>query len=266
MPDRVSTTANLKEVSLMPSTIETIDKALFEWLNDELNIFSTTNKGFNKVPVLWAGSERARQIKGDKDIRDSNGVLTLPLITLSRESIVKDSNFKGVAWAHIPNRGDAKGGALTVARTIGQVKTANLKNSHSFRKHKDYNFPSSKELTVYNNITMPVPTYITLMYDIKIRAEYQQQINEILTPFITRTGQIDNFFINQDGHKFEGFIQGNFGQANNITSMSDDERRYETSIQTKILGYLLGSGPNEERPKITTRENLVTLIQVQEVE
>tara|TARA_R110000823_G_scaffold121144_5_gene246111 strand:- start:561 stop:875 length:315 start_codon:yes stop_codon:yes gene_type:complete len=104
------------------------------------------------------------------------------------------------------------------------------------------------------------------MYDIKIRAEYQQQINEILTPFITRTGQIDNFFINQDGHKFEGFIQGNFGQANNITSMSDDERRYETSIQTKILGYLLGSGPNEERPKITTRENLVTLIQVQEVE
>ena len=48
--------------------------------------------------------------------------------------------------------------------------------------------------------------------------------------------------------------------------MSNDERRYETSIQIKILGYLLGSGPNEERPKITTRENLVTLIQVLEVE
>jgi|TARA_R110000823_G_scaffold66704_3_gene155914 hypothetical protein len=266
MPDKVSTNASLKEVSLMPSTIETIDRALFEWLDAKLNIFSTTNKGWGKVPVVWAGAERSHQIKNDKELRDSNGVLKFPLITLSRESIIKDSNFKGVAWAHIPNKNDAKGGALTVAKTIGQVKTADLKNSHSFRQHKDYNFPSSKDLTVYNIISMPVPTYITLMYDIKIRAEYQQQINEILTPFITNTGQIDNFFINQDGHKFEGFIQGNFGQANNITSMSNDERRYETSIQIKILGYLLGSGPNEERPKITTRENLVTLIQVLEVE
>jgi len=109
-----------------------------------------------------------------------------------------------------------------------------------------------------------MPTYITLMYEIKIRAEYQQQINEILTPFIVKTGQIDNFFIKHEGHKFEGFIQGDFGQANNITSMTDNEREYGTSIRAKILGYLLGSGPNEERPKIAIRENAVTLVQIRE--
>ena len=266
MPDKVSTNANLREISLMPSTIETIDKALFEWIDEELNIFATTNKGWNKVPVVWAGSERAHQIKSDKDLRDSSGVLKFPMITLSRESIAKDSNFKGVAWAHLPPTADSKGGAITVARTIGQVKTADFKNSYSYRQYKDYNFPSKENLTVYNTMTMPMPTYITLLYDIKIRAEYQQQINEILTPFITYTGQIDNFFIKQDGHRFEGFIQGSFGQGNNITSMSDEERKYETAIQAKILGYLLGSGPNEERPKIAIRENLVTLVQVSEVE
>ena len=111
---------------------------------------------------------------------------------------------------------------------------------------------------------MPTPTYISLMYSIQIRAEYQQQINEILTPFIVNTGQIDNFFINNEGHKFEGFIQGDFGQANNIVNMSTNERTYQTTIQAKILGYLLGSGPNEERPKISIRENAVTLIQVRE--
>ena len=111
---------------------------------------------------------------------------------------------------------------------------------------------------------MPVPTYITLMYNINIRTQYQQQANEILNPFVTKTGQIDNFFIRQDGHKFEGFIQGNFGLSNNVTSMANNERTYETTIQAKILGYLLGSGVNEERPKITIRENAVTVVQSRE--
>ena len=256
--------AELREISIMPSTLETIDRALFKWLDEELNIFSTTNKGWNKVPVIWAGSERAHQLKGDKDVRDSSGVLKLPMITVSRESVVKDPNSKGVAWAHIPNKNDAKGGAITTARRIGQMKTANFKNAFSYREFKDYNFPTNKKLTVYETITMPTPTYINLMYDIKIRAQYQQQVNEILTPFIVKTGQIDNFFMEYDNHKFEGFIQGNFGQGNNIASMSDNERTYQTSISAKILGYLIGEGSNEERPKITIRENAVTLVQMRE--
>tara|TARA_R110000824_G_scaffold120245_3_gene275328 strand:+ start:390 stop:1259 length:870 start_codon:yes stop_codon:yes gene_type:complete len=256
--------AELKEVSFMPSTLETIDRALFKWLDEELDISSTTNKGWNKVPVIWAGSERAHQLKRDKDVRDSSGVLKLPMITVSRESVVKDPNSKGVAWAHIPNKNDAKGGAITTARRIGQMKTANFKNAFSYREFKDYNFPTNKRLTVYETVTMPTPTYINLMYDIKIRAQYQQQINEILTPFIVKTGQIDNFFMEYDSHRFEGFIQGNFGQGNNIASMSDNERTYQTTISAKILGYLIGEGSNDERPKITIRENAVTLVQMRE--
>ena len=259
LSDKKRPDAELKEISIMPSTLETIDVALFKWLDEELGIFATTNKGWKKVPVVWAGSERSHQIKKEKDIRDSTGTIKLPIITVSRQSVVKDSNFKGIAWAHIPPVPDAKGGAITVSRRIGQVKTANFKNAFAYRQFEDYNRPNNKNLTVYETITMPTPTYVSLMYDIKIRAEYQQQINEILTPFIVKTGQIDNFFINNEGHKFEGFIQGDFGQGNNITNMSESERTYETSVQAKILGYLLGSGPNEERPKFTVRENAAML-------
>ena len=60
--------AELKEITVMPSTLETIDRALFEWLSEELDIFATTNKGWNKVPVIWAGSERSHQIKKDKEL------------------------------------------------------------------------------------------------------------------------------------------------------------------------------------------------------
>ena len=37
-------TPELKEISLMPSTIETIDMALNDWLTEELNIFYNRNE------------------------------------------------------------------------------------------------------------------------------------------------------------------------------------------------------------------------------
>jgi hypothetical protein len=258
----------LKEVSIMPSTVETVDTAFFNYVNDTLNIFSESNKGWKKVPVLWVAAERAYQIKREKSLRDSKGVLKLPMITVNRTSVKKDPEMKGVAWAHIPERNDEKGGALTVARTINQRKTANFINADSYRKQGSIsaatvgtgqiNFPfKNPGKVVYNTISVPMPTYIVLEYDVVLRAEYQQQVNDMVTPFITKTGQINNFFIENEGHRFEGFIQGDFSQNNNVAEMGEDERMYETSVQIKILGYLLGEGPNRDRPKITSRENAV---------
>ena len=258
----------LQEISIMPSTIETIDRAFFDYIDKKLNIFTETNKGWNKVPVLWVSAERAYQIKRDKGLRDSKGVLNLPIITLERKGMKKDPDMKGVVWAHIPEQGDEKGGALKVARRVKQDKTANYLNIDSFRKHGSLsaatvgvgqlNFPfKNPGKVVYETISMPIPTYVVVDYDIIVRTEYQQQINNIITPFITKTGQINNFFITHEGHKFEGFIQGDFSQDSNVAQLSEEERMYETSIKIKVLGYLLGEGPNRERPKITIRENAV---------
>ena len=105
----------LQEIKLMPSTIETIDFALYDWLNEEMNIHCTTNEGWKKVPLVWSMAERASQIKKNKDLRDKN-VFVLPAISIERSSLIKDPNMKGVAWAHIPRQNDAKGGAITVAK------------------------------------------------------------------------------------------------------------------------------------------------------
>ena len=42
----------LKEIIFMPSTIETIDQAFFNWVDDTVSPSSETNKGFKKVPVI----------------------------------------------------------------------------------------------------------------------------------------------------------------------------------------------------------------------
>jgi len=258
----------LQEVSIMPSTIETIDRAFFKYIDEELNISAGTNKGFEKVPVFWVSAERAHQIKKDKDLRDSKGVLKLPIITIERKNMKKDPSMKGVAWAHIPEQSDVKGGTVVVARRIKQYKTSNFLNADSFRKHGSIsaatvgvgqlNFPfKNPGKVVYETISMPMPTYIVVDYIVAVRTEYQQQINDIITPFITKAGQINNIFISHEGHRFEGFIQNDFDQDSNVAQLNEEERMYETSITIKILGYLIGEGPNRERPKITIRENAV---------
>jgi len=88
-------------------------------------------------------------------------------------------------------------------------------------------------------------------------AEYQQQINEIITPFMTRTGAINYTVVEKDNHRFEVFIDSDYALNNNASSLLEDARGYETQINFRVIGYIMGADKNEERPKIVRRENAV---------
>ena len=265
----------LKEVNFMPSTLETIDRALYSFIDSELDLHVNTNKGWTKVPSIWVAAERAFQIKNDKDLRDSNGVLKLPLATIERTSVTKDPNFKGTFQAHIPDETNQSLRSVRrinvpASRKINQEKTSNFKNAWSARRygpttstdvgHGQVNFPgepTDKSRVVFQTVYQPIPVYIKVMYSIKVRTEYLQQMNDIFQPFITKTGQINNFFISHEGHRFEGFIENDFAQTNNVAELGEEERSYETEIQLRILGYLMGEGPNDKKPKLSFVENYV---------
>jgi hypothetical protein len=255
--------APLQEISFMPSTLETIDRALFEYIDDELNIFCTTNKGFKKIPCIWVGAERAYQIKHNKDLRDANGWLIYPIMTLERISVEKDVTKRGALYASIPNRQDNKGGTITVARVIKQDKTANFANADSKRLivgkigTGQNNFPRKNTKVVYETITMPIPIYVEAGYTLTIKSEYQQQINEVLTPFMTSPGGPNFFNVYKDGHQFEVFLEPNYELNNNAAALNEDPRGYETQVSFRVRGYIIGGDKNEERPKIIRRENVV---------
>ena len=42
-----------------------------------------------------------------------------------------------------------------------------------------------------------------------------------------------------------------------MANLGDDERTFETKIDIRILGYLIGANKNDERPKVTVRESFV---------
>ena len=250
------------------STLETIDIGLYDHINDIFDIHVNTNRGFKKVPVLWLSAERTFQIKNDRTFRDSIGKLTLPIITIERTSIVKDKTFKGAVQADIPN--DSVGGREASARPfvtksrIVQNKTRNFSSTRANRVSKgdDY-FPDDKFKTlssrkiVYEKVKVPLPVYVAINYTINLRTEYQQQMNDLLTPFISRTGQINHFVFTYNDHRYEAFIQQDFGQSNNSSNLGEEERSFMTKVEIKVLGYIMGDGPNDPKPEFTTEENIV---------
>tara|TARA_R100001443_G_scaffold63555_2_gene73369 strand:+ start:1655 stop:2527 length:873 start_codon:yes stop_codon:yes gene_type:complete len=248
----------LHEYAIQPSTFETIDQALYDWVNSELNIFSETNKGFKKVPVLWMSAERSHQIKADRALRDDEAeALILPLISVDRTSVVKSPTSKGIFYGNIPSVPDAKGGSIVVARRINQDKTSNFANVNALNKRRQANFPKKNKKVVYQTMSIPMPVYVDMFYKITLRCEYQQQINDMVTPFITKTGGINKFLLKKDGHMFEGFIQEDFAQSNNVASLDEEERIYKTEVTIKVLAYLIGEDKNQEQPKVVVRENAV---------
>ena len=263
----------LQEIKMMPSTLETIDVGFYNHINEKFDIFSETNDGWKKVPVIWVGAERAFQIKNDWRLRTSDGQVILPVITIEKTSVTKDPTFKGGVQANVLNnilnpRG-YRGGGLPIARRINQEKTRNFANADQNRKwgandNVARKFEKQNKKIVYETVYMPVPTYLNITYSITLRSEYQQQMNTMMTPFITRTGQINSFSFEQDGHRFESFIQQDFSQTTNLANLGSDERMFMSKVDIKVLGYLIGDGKNNPEPKSIVEENVVEIKTIRE--
>jgi hypothetical protein len=254
----------LQEQPFQPSTIETIDRALFDYIDDTLDISCTTNKGWNKVPFYWAGAERAYQIKHDRELRDNNGVLIYPLMIVERTTLTKDVGTRDSIFSPIPESKDGRFNSITLGRVIKQDKTANFANADSKRVvlgvgNGQDTYPKQNKKVVYETVTVPIPVYLEATYTLTIKTEYQQQMNEILTPFMTAPGGVNYFVVQKDGHNFEVFVGSDYSIENNGSSLGEDERGYKSQITFRVIGYVMGAGKNSEQPKMVRRENAVEL-------
>lgn len=261
----------LSEIGMLASSIESIDYSIVEWLTDDLNLSARTNEGWTKVPVLWQSPERSFQIKNDKELRDSDGAFKLPLISIERTSITKDPARKGSYQAHTFSQDkNGRSGRIVLARRIVQDKTRNFAVVGNTRAtnytsgRQDRYSPRVNKKIVIQTLTIPIPVYINVEYKISIKTEYQQQMNDIVTPFMARTGQINSFILRRNGHKYEAFIDQGFNQNNNASNLNEDTRMYTTEINIRVLGYLIGEGENDERPIVRVDENFVEITFPQE--
>jgi len=259
LPSQVPSTYQ-KSIPFAPSTIDNVDAAMLDYIEKKLNIYTTTQKGFEKVPVVWVAPERGYSAKKDRLFRDSTGTLILPIISIERTNVAKDLSKKGSVWGNVIPTNDEKDGSIRVARRIKHDKSSLFINAETHRREGVVNFPGTRSnKIVYETISIPLPVYVEVTYKINIRTEYQEQMNDVITPFITKPGGVNYILIEKERHRYEGFIQQDFNQNNNYNSFTSEERKVESIIEIKILAYLIGEKSNQEQPKYSIRENAVSV-------
>jgi hypothetical protein len=265
-----------KELLFEPSTIETIDTAVYNWINSYYDIYTNTQDGWKKVPVIWLSAERAYQMKSDKDLRDSSGMLRLPLITIDRTEIKKDLKNSAVP-ANIPALRDFKGGSVELSRTINQVKTSNFQSADLKRgiegtvanrvdRYGNFSNPfglkdprATPTKVVYTTVTTNMPIPVFVKYTLLTKCDFLQQANEVIQTFITKNGNKKTSQINEKEHTFEVFFDENFGIESNSQNLGEERKIYTSKITFNVLGYLSGQGGNQNTPTFVKRENAVEI-------
>jgi len=236
-----------------PSTLENIDTAVYRFVNEEIDPHTLTNNGRDKVKVIWLGTERAFQIKNNKELRDGVGKLILPLITVSRSSVSRDDSFKGPFQATYSEERINGEDYIPIRTVIKQDKTQNFQNADHLKETEGtiHGVSSSKKV-VYETHYVPKPVYITCNFDIHIRTEYQQQMNDILSLFIPKNKNY--VIIENEGYRYETFIQDDYSISNS-TNLGQDERMFTAKIQLKVLGYLTSNSNRQSH--VVKKESIV---------
>jgi len=258
---------HIQTEEIQPATLETIDMAFYNFINDTMNNHAETNKGWKKTPVLWVSAERSFLAKNNKGIQDLDTTLIYPIISVERTGMQKSLSRKGKYFGLSGDLTDAnRFGRITLARKIVKDKTNNYsvadnrKVYESVRKQprrQTYYPKKQNSKVIYETLSIPMPIYVDMTYTVSLTTEYIQQMNQLIAPFITLGGGISYFVISKDGHRFETFLKEDLSQNNNVSNMGTDERTYITDLTFEVLGYIIGESPNGDRPKIIKRESAV---------
>jgi len=252
-----------RDVPRFKSELEDIDFAMFNFIDETMDLRTSTNKGFNKPSIIWSGSERAQNIKDDNIKRDKDGMIILPVVSIERASVKKDPKSRVIPYAMVDPIGDLKGGYLTINKVINQDKTSNFANADAQRQRGQKNFPlyrkKKNKKIVYNTLSIPIPIYVSVGYKVVLRTEYQQQMNDLLVPFIRVSNAHKRVIIEHNSNRYEAFIQEDYAMDNNISNYETSERKYETTIDVEVFGYLIGDGKNQKQPRVARRENAVQI-------
>jgi hypothetical protein len=161
-----------------------------------------------------------------------------------------------------------RGGRIVVSKKIVQDKTNNFAVAHNMRNFNKTNrtpgrqpyYPLTEKKNkkvVIETLSVPQPVYVNIGYQVTLQSNYQQHMNQMLQPFVTLGGHINSFLIERDGHTYETFLQSDLAQNNNVDSFDQEERVFQTNINFEVLGYVIGEGKNQDRPRITKVENVV---------
>lgn len=244
------------ERTFVPITIRSIDQAVKDWFDKTVAAVVVSADGEKKVvPSIFSQGERWAIGRTKGALRDENGVLMLPVISIRRTGIDPDPSQTALG---------IQTDNITIAKRV-DPKTGDLQALENLK-------PDSQRLgyppVVYDVYSIPFPDRVIINYQLTIQTQYIGQMNDVLQK-MWRMLDIQKSFVmplENDGRKpprsngyrdphpldkpyLVGFFEDNYSDQGNFEEMTDSERvvKYNTSF---MVPAALSTSPEGTEPLI----------------
>ena len=252
-------------------SIEDTDRALYQMFNEQLD-FVVSNKQSGKVQkahVVFAAGERWAMLKKGTLLRDKEGSLILPLVSIARTGIEQADA------GDISGRGtNQQTGDLVLRRQLsnedrkyqelinklGIVDQLNVGSSHasgsqttrwdSKQNERDPDVVDGGLLSpklknnVWEFLIIPAPQFYTATYEIVFWTQYIDHMNQMLSKLMSAYLPQGNALKLETphGYWFIATVEGNSFSADiNADDMSESERIIKYKFTVKVRSYLVAS-------------------------
>jgi hypothetical protein len=197
-----------------------IDEAIMTQL-ERINLQVTDNGQIIKVPVFYGSPEIWTAARRDGYIRDKQGKIILPLITLKRTNSGDDESLKYF------NR---------------YLHSAVMKKYSTNNKYTQFSILSGQNAPVNEVYNVVFPSHMKLTYHFIIWTEYIEQMNHLVEELRYNTG---DYWGSKKGFKFRTKVDG-FSHTTEL--QVGEDRVVKTDFDLMTHGYILPE-------TITTLEN-----------
>jgi hypothetical protein len=263
--------------------IEEVDRAIFKLFDQDIGHLiensgpHTINEGpgtTQNIPVIFATGERFALVKRRKPLRDKNGQIILPLISIRRTGMNVDTGIgRGVAqdvgglkikkrlsskdrdYQNLINKLGLRNqdNLSTRSHFIDQINlTGSFAGQTATRRpglgvtkvHTGGLLEANLGKNIFEVLEIPFPNFYTLKYEIIYWAQYTQHMNSLLQQFMNSLrGQGDQFILQFDnGYYLVAYQEGSFTPQDNVADFSGEERILKYSVNLEVPAWLFETG------------------------
>jgi len=263
------------DFSVAPVGIEDVDIALFKLFDEVVPIHVTPikNSGASgKVPVVFASGERFATRMRKNPIRDENGQLILPIISIvgtgisQKTPVGPENNGMGmgtdVGDIVIKKRlssSDRQYQSLVNKLSIQNQDNVDSDNNFESSTNETGNLPGrvasrrrnapglGEELLSNNNlgnnifeiITIPFPTFFVCEYEVTLWSQYREHLNQMIERiFANYDEQLNTFQLETDkGYWFVAYFDDSISGDDNSDDFADEERVLKYVFKVRVPAY-----------------------------
>lgn len=268
-----------EDFSIPSSGIEETDRTLFQLFDKNLPLQVKIKNQSTKVPVVFSTGERFALTRRKSPIRDKNNALILPIISIHRMGIDISPSQKGfetpIAFRDqqsyvVRKRLDPKDRDYqNIVNKLGIKNQDNVSHRSAFASNGVYpgnvskvgrvasrrngnnltfNLNPTGELlyddvgdNIFEIITIPYPTFVTLTYEVTFWTQYMQHMNQLLEILFAQFSGQDHAFsmVSEAGFEYVAYLDAQLNSNDNFSDFSQDERIIKYSFNITVPTYVL---------------------------